>query len=114
MLFRSDIEGVSHVLNFDLPDTAEEYVHRIGRTGRAGRDGTAVTFVSEWDFEAFEPIRERAGAGLVERDLGLYSSIPAPHEGTVQGAEGPSASVVDAETAEEATIADVAALEAAG
>jgi ATP-dependent RNA helicase DeaD len=109
-----DIEGVSHVLNFDLPDTAEEYVHRIGRTGRAGRDGTAVTFVSEWDFEAFEPIRERAGAGLVERDLGLYSSIPAPHEGTVQGAEGPSASVVDAETAEEATIADVAALEAAG
>ena len=109
-----DIEGVSHVLNFDLPDTAEEYVHRIGRTGRAGRDGTAVTFVSEWDFEAFEPIRERAGAGLVERDLGLYSSIPAPHEGTVKGAEGPSASAVNAETAEEATIADVAALEAAG
>ncbi len=72
-----DIEGVSHVLNFDLPDTPEEYVHRIGRTGRAGREGTAVTFVSEWDFEAFGPIKERAGTGLIERDLGLYSA-PAP------------------------------------
>jgi superfamily II DNA/RNA helicase len=40
-----DISGVSHVINYDLPATYEDYVHRIGRTGRAGKKGTALTFV---------------------------------------------------------------------
>ncbi|MBV9349419.1 MAG: DEAD/DEAH box helicase [Patescibacteria group bacterium] len=40
-----DIDGVSHVINFDLPATHEDYVHRIGRTGRAGKKGKALTFV---------------------------------------------------------------------
>jgi ATP-dependent RNA helicase RhlE len=40
-----DIEGVSHVINYDLPTTYEDYVHRIGRTGRAGKRGKALTFV---------------------------------------------------------------------
>ena len=39
-----DIPGVSHVINFDLPDVPEQYVHRIGRTARAGADGIAVAF----------------------------------------------------------------------
>ena len=39
-----DIPGVSHVVNFDLPDVPEQYVHRIGRTARAGADGTAIAF----------------------------------------------------------------------
>ncbi|RWF74930.1 MAG: DEAD/DEAH box helicase, partial [Mesorhizobium sp.] len=38
-----DVPGISHVVNFDLPDEAESYVHRIGRTGRNGRDGIAIT-----------------------------------------------------------------------
>jgi ATP-dependent RNA helicase RhlE len=38
-----DVPGISHVVNFDLPDEAESYVHRIGRTGRNGADGIAVT-----------------------------------------------------------------------
>jgi ATP-dependent RNA helicase RhlE len=41
-----DISGVSHVINFDLPATYEDYVHRIGRTGRAGKTGKAFTFLS--------------------------------------------------------------------
>ncbi len=41
-----DIDQVSHVVNFDLPQTPEIYVHRIGRTGRAGAEGIAVTFCS--------------------------------------------------------------------
>jgi ATP-dependent RNA helicase DeaD len=73
-----DIDGVSHVLNYDLPDTPEEYVHRIGRTGRAGRAGTAISFVSEWDYEVFGAIKDRAGDGLVERDLGLYGTPAEP------------------------------------
>jgi superfamily II DNA/RNA helicase len=41
-----DVDGVSHVINFDAPEDREAYVHRIGRTGRAGRTGTGITFVS--------------------------------------------------------------------
>lgn len=41
-----DIEGVTHVFNYDIPHDAESYIHRIGRTGRAGQTGMAVTFVS--------------------------------------------------------------------
>src|SRR5690606_15598528 len=44
-----DIEGISHVVNYDVPRNPEDYVHRIGRTGRAGATGTAVTFVSAAD-----------------------------------------------------------------
>ncbi len=40
-----DVPGISHVVNFDLPDEAESYVHRIGRTGRNGQDGVAITMV---------------------------------------------------------------------
>ncbi|MGI8419230.1 MAG: DEAD/DEAH box helicase [Candidatus Levyibacteriota bacterium] len=40
-----DIENVTHVINFDAPETYDDYVHRIGRTGRAGKSGTALTFV---------------------------------------------------------------------
>ena len=40
-----DIENVTHVINFDAPETYDDYVHRIGRTGRAGKSGTAITFV---------------------------------------------------------------------
>jgi ATP-dependent RNA helicase DeaD len=40
-----DVEGISHVINFDIPDDAENYLHRIGRTGRMGKDGLAYTFV---------------------------------------------------------------------
>jgi len=40
-----DVEGISHVINFDIPDDAENYLHRIGRTGRMGKDGMAFMFV---------------------------------------------------------------------
>jgi superfamily II DNA/RNA helicase len=41
-----DVNGISHVVNFDVPQYAEDYIHRIGRTGRAGATGDAITFVS--------------------------------------------------------------------
>lgn len=65
-----DIEGVTHVVNYDLPRTTEDYIHRIGRTGRAGRAGEAVTFVTE---RQYEPLR-RIEAGIRSRITRLRST----------------------------------------
>jgi ATP-dependent RNA helicase DeaD len=46
-----DVSGVTHVINFDLPQDPESYVHRIGRTGRAGREGSAWTFVTHREID---------------------------------------------------------------
>jgi len=51
-----DIQGVSHVFNFDVPNNAESYVHRIGRTGRAGQEGRAVTLVTSEDAKYIDAI----------------------------------------------------------
>ena len=42
-----DIDGISHVINFEMPNVAEQYVHRIGRTARAGREGVSISLVAE-------------------------------------------------------------------
>ena len=44
-----DVSQISHVINYDIPDTAEAYTHRIGRTGRAYHTGDAFTLVAELD-----------------------------------------------------------------
>ena len=54
------VDDIGHVVNFDLPENAETYVHRVGRTGRAGRTGVAFTFVNETQRAAFDEIRRRA------------------------------------------------------
>lgn len=73
-----DIPEITHVLNFDVPQNAEEYIHRIGRTGRAGREGKAITFVSEWDMAEFDVIRAEFGDRLHEERLDLYRPRVAP------------------------------------
>ena len=55
-----DIEHVTHVINYDVPDSSETYVHRIGRTGRVGRTGRAITFVTP---------AQRDEIGRIERDV---------------------------------------------
>ncbi|HSI98811.1 MAG TPA: DEAD/DEAH box helicase [Patescibacteria group bacterium] len=67
-----DITDLPYVLSFDIPEDADTYVHRIGRTGRAGREGTAITFVGEWDLDAWEAIRSEVGARVEEGQLELY------------------------------------------
>jgi ATP-dependent RNA helicase RhlE len=59
-----DIEGISHVVNYDVPRNPEDYVHRIGRTGRAGAEGTAVTFMSGGELAAVKDIERVIGAKL--------------------------------------------------
>ena len=51
-----DIEDVSHVINFDIPDEPENYIHRIGRTGRADKKGEAISFVSDLEIDFLEEI----------------------------------------------------------
>ncbi|MGH2377372.1 MAG: DEAD/DEAH box helicase [Candidatus Limnocylindria bacterium] len=66
------IDEISHVVNYDLPEDAETFTHRIGRTGRMGKSGVAVTFVSEWDFDEFEALKARAKVPFRREVLELY------------------------------------------
>ncbi|HHN73127.1 MAG TPA: DEAD/DEAH box helicase [Thermopetrobacter sp.] len=70
-----DIPEVSHVFNFDVPVSSEDYVHRIGRTGRAGREGTAVTLVTPDDFRAVVAIEK-----LIGKDIPWEGEAPSEEE----------------------------------
>jgi ATP-dependent RNA helicase RhlE len=67
-----DIEGISHVVNYDVPRDPEAYVHRIGRTGRAGASGVAVTFVSGIELAAMKDIERVIGYPLPRISLPDY------------------------------------------
>jgi ATP-dependent RNA helicase RhlB len=58
------IDGISHVVNYTLPEEPEDYVHRIGRTGRAGENGTSISFACEDDAFLLEPIEKLLGSKL--------------------------------------------------
>lgn len=64
-----DITGVSHVYNFDVPQDAEGYVHRIGRTGRAGRSGEAISFITPRELDHFRYIERATGAKVTRVPL---------------------------------------------
>ncbi len=67
-----DVEGISHVVNYDIPLDPEDYVHRIGRTGRAGATGTAVTFVTAGDLGALQSLEYRLGHAIERVHLPEY------------------------------------------
>jgi ATP-dependent RNA helicase RhlE len=67
-----DVQGVSHVINYDLPVEAESYVHRIGRTARAGKDGDAISFCDESERDALSRIQKLINKKLpVETFVGV-------------------------------------------
>jgi ATP-dependent RNA helicase RhlE len=59
-----DIEGIAHVVNFEVPDTADAYVHRVGRTGRSGAEGHAITLVAPEEQRAWRALENRVGLQL--------------------------------------------------
>ena len=67
-----DIPDITHVVNYDIPQNPEEYIHRIGRTARAGKRGVALTFVGEWDQPFLEAIRAQVGDALQPALLPIY------------------------------------------
>lgn len=72
-----DVTGISHVINFDLPRFAEDYVHRIGRTGRAGESGIAISFASRADLPYLDRIERYIGQNLTMHVVpGLEPTYP--------------------------------------
>lgn len=65
-----DVDGISHVINYDIPQTADDYIHRIGRTARAQREGDAITFVCPSDISPLGTIEKTLGYNLprIERE----------------------------------------------
>jgi ATP-dependent RNA helicase RhlE len=74
-----DVEGISHVVNYDVPDHAEDYVHRIGRTARADATGDAITLVSPDDEPLVYRIEYLLGHKIERKNLpGFDYDVPAP------------------------------------
>jgi superfamily II DNA/RNA helicase len=77
-----DIKGISHVINFDLPMVAEDYIHRIGRTGRAGANGVAITLVGPDDWSKLAGIERLTGRKLERESIpGLEPKQAEPRRG---------------------------------
>lgn len=70
-----DIDNVTHVINFDIPQDPESYVHRIGRTGRAGRKGIAITLISPREYRQLRLIERLVKSRIVRRELPSLADI---------------------------------------
>ncbi len=82
-----DVDGISHVVNYDFPMHSEDYVHRIGRTGRAKAIGDALSFVSAGDHPALRTLERFIGRGIVRKraeGFDYNASTPAREEGGQQ------------------------------
>jgi len=69
-----DVLGISHVINYDLPDTADAYTHRIGRTGRMTRSGQALSLVTQDDLPMMRTIERLIGQSIERRQLPGYET----------------------------------------
>jgi ATP-dependent RNA helicase RhlE len=84
-----DVEGISHVINYDTPAFAEDYIHRIGRTGRAAATGDAITFVSHQERDHLKKIEYFVGRKYELKHYPGFdhgrSALPAPASGDAHG-----------------------------
>jgi ATP-dependent RNA helicase RhlE len=79
-----DVDRVSHVINFELPNVPEDYVHRIGRTARAGAAGIAIAFCSDEERPYLRDIEKLTRCAL--RAILIPSAPPSPHNGRIERA----------------------------
>lgn len=70
-----DVGNVTHVINYDIPQDPESYVHRIGRTGRAGKRGLAITLVTPREFKLFRTIEKETKAKLLPREVPTLADV---------------------------------------
>ena len=74
-----DVLGITHIINYDLPDDPENYVHRIGRTGRIGKDGVAIAFVTREQGEQLTRIEQFINKEIEAFDIeGFEAVAPKP------------------------------------
>ena len=74
-----DVDRISHVINYDIPDTADAYIHRIGRTGRAEREGDAFTLITPEDDVMVRTIERAVGQRIARQTIaGFDYNAPAP------------------------------------
>jgi ATP-dependent RNA helicase RhlE len=80
-----DIDQLPHVVNYDLPEVAEHYVHRIGRTGRAGNEGLAVSLVANDERPLLKQIERLLGSPIeIRRPDGYVPAAPRPGQNQSQ------------------------------
>jgi ATP-dependent RNA helicase RhlE len=80
-----DVDGISHVVNYDFPPQVEDYIHRIGRTGRAQAIGDAISFISQDDYGSLRSLERFIGRGIVrKRAEGFDYNAPEPPRPTEQ------------------------------
>lgn len=88
-----DIDDVTHVINYDLPEVPETYVHRIGRTARAGKDGAAIAFVDSEEESDLRAIERITHIHIPEGDPAILATLPKEAPGAdrqqQQGGRGP-------------------------
>ncbi len=70
-----DITGISHIINYDIPQFCDDYVHRVGRTGRMGREGTAYTFVTAEEGQELTRIEMRINQMLKRAELQNFEAV---------------------------------------
>ncbi len=88
-----DVSQITHVINYDITDTPEAYVHRIGRTGRAAKSGDAYTLVTRDDEGMIKTIERKLGKTIERRTLEQfnYSAAPAPNRPSKMSPNAPGA-----------------------
>ena len=71
-----DIKNVSHIINYDIPKTSKEYIHRIGRTARAGEEGKVISLLSEQDHDNFRNVLEDRSLVVEQLKLPEFQRVP--------------------------------------
>ncbi len=78
-----DINSLTHVINYSLPQDSESYVHRIGRTGRAGKQGTAITFISNAEYRQFLMMKKMVKADIRKEEIPTIADIITTKKGNI-------------------------------
>lgn len=112
-----DVENVSHVINYDLPQDTDSYVHRIGRTGRANKEGTAYTLVTAKEYYILKQIEKGTKSKIRRKEipsmdeifLSKYENIVSKVKETIEKDEHKRFITLAAELDEEYNLIDVAA-----
>jgi ATP-dependent RNA helicase DeaD len=92
-----DVSGISHIVNYDIPQFCDDYVHRVGRTGRMGREGSAYTFVTPEEGSELTRIEMRIDRLLHRYEVAGFEAVdkPVAAPGTTDGTQSEAAPAAD-------------------